>query len=34
VCKRASATEGPVVGTALHIGTAGEAAIVFLTISA
>ena len=32
VCKRASATEGPVVGFAWAIGTAAESSIVFLTI--
>ena len=34
VCKRASAAESPVVGYAMHIGTAAEASIVFLTIRA
>lgn len=33
VCKMASATAGQVVGYALHIGTAAEAAIVYLTLA-
>jgi hypothetical protein len=34
VCKRASGAEGQVLGYALHIGTAAEAAIVHLTLAA
>jgi hypothetical protein len=34
VCKRTSGAEGQKVGYALHIGTAGEASIVFLTLAA
>ena len=34
VCKRASAAEGQVVGYSLHIGTAAESSIVFLTLRA
>lgn len=34
VCKRASATEGQTIGYALHVGTAAEASIVFLTLAA